>query len=95
MYRVFGRLLAEAGVGKTPRGGRPRLHDLRHRFAVHTLIEWYRTGKEIEPRLPMLATFLGHVSVESTYWYLSEHPELMQLAAQRLDLRWRGDENRR
>lgn len=66
------------------------MHDLRHRFAVRTLIDWYRSGKDIEARLPVLSTFLGHAYVRSTYWYLTEHPELMKLAVQRLDARWEG-----
>jgi integrase len=66
------------------------MHDLRHRFAVCTLIDWYRSGKDIEARLPVLSTFLGHARVRDTYWYLSEHPELMKLAVQRLDARWEG-----
>jgi hypothetical protein len=52
-------------------------------------MNWYRSGKDAEVLLPTLATFLGHVSVESTYWYLTEYPELMKLAMQRLDDRWR------
>jgi integrase len=71
----------------TSRGG-PRLHDLRHRFAVRTLIDWYRSDTDIEARLPVLSTFLGHAHVSSTYWYLNEHPELMRLAVRRLDARW-------
>ena len=88
IYRVFNGLSVKAGIRKTRRGGGPRLHDLRHRFAVRTLIDWYRTGADVEHRLPTLATFLGHVSVECTYWYLNEYPELMQLAASKLNNRW-------
>ena len=62
----------------------PRLHDFRHRFAVSTLLRWYRTGVDVEPRLPHLATYLGHVHVTNTYWYLTATPELLQLAARRL-----------
>ncbi|MGH2508962.1 MAG: tyrosine-type recombinase/integrase, partial [Ktedonobacteraceae bacterium] len=66
----------------------PRLHDFRHRFAVETLIQWYRSGKDVEQRLPILSTYLGHVHVSDTYWYLTSHPELMQLAMNRLEKRW-------
>jgi integrase/recombinase XerD len=66
----------------------PRIHDLRHRFALNTLIEWYRAGEDIERRLPVLSTFLGHAHVADTYWYLSIHPELMGLATSRLEQRW-------
>lgn len=66
---------------------RPRIHDLRHSFAVNTLIDWQRDGVDIASRLPVLSTYLGHVSPASTYWYLSAAPELMQLAAACLDRR--------
>jgi integrase len=63
----------------------PRLHDFRHRFAVNTLLRWYRGGVDIEHHLPHLATYLGHAHVSDTYWYLTATPELLQLAARRLD----------
>ena len=63
----------------------PRLHDLRHRFAVNALLRWYREGLNVESELPHLATYLGHVRVSDTYWYLTATPELLQLAARRLD----------
>jgi len=66
----------------------PRLHDLRHRFAVRTVIGWYRSGEDVEQRMPALSTYLGHACVRDTYWYLSACPELMQEAARRLDRRW-------
>ena len=65
-------------------GQGPRIHDMRHRFAVHTLIAWYRTGVDVERELPKLATYLGHVHANETYWYLEAVPELLQLATQRL-----------
>jgi integrase/recombinase XerD len=88
IYVAFRWLSVDIGVRKVTSGPGPRIHDLRHRFAVTTLINWYRSGKNAEVLLPALATFLGHVSVESTYWYLTEYPELMKLAMQRLDDRW-------
>jgi integrase len=63
----------------------PRLHDLRHRFAVRTLLGWYRAGVDVERHLPELATYLGHSHVTDTYWYLTGTPELLRLAATRLD----------
>jgi integrase/recombinase XerD len=66
----------------------PRIHDLRHRFAVSTLLRWYRRGKNVELLLPVLSTYLGHVFITGTYWYLSCTPELMQAAAKRLERRW-------
>jgi integrase/recombinase XerD len=65
-------------------GRGPRLHDLRHRFAVRTLIHWYRADLDVERELPKLATYLGHVHVSGTYWYLEAVPELLQLATDRL-----------
>ncbi len=87
---IFRRLSVFTGLRKSLSGRGPRLHDFRHRFAVKTLIDWYRTGQDVEQRLPMLSTFLGHISVECTYWYLSEYPELMTLAVHRLNARWEG-----
>lgn len=63
----------------------PRLHDLRHRFALTTLLHWYRCGEDVERHLPQLAAYLGHTHVNDTYWYLSATPELLTLAAQRLE----------
>jgi integrase len=65
-------------------GRGPRLHDLRHRFAAHTLLEWYRTGVDVEREIPKLATYLGHGAVEHTYWYIEALPELLQLATERV-----------
>ena len=65
-------------------GRGPRLHDLRHRFATRTLIQWYRAGLDVERELPKLSTYLGHVHVNDTYWYLEAVPELLQLATERL-----------
>jgi len=72
------------------RGKGPRLHDLRHRFAVQTLINWYRVGLDVEREIPKLATYLGHTHVNDTYWYLEAVPELLQLATKRLERRETG-----
>ena len=86
--RVFYRLSRQIGLrGPTDRHG-PRLHDFRHRFAVTTLMRWYRSGQDAERRLPVLSTYLGHVHIADTYWYLSAHPQLMGLAKRRLEKRW-------
>jgi integrase len=77
------RLIDDAGLGE--RKPRPRIHDLRHSFAVWTLADWYRTRVDIEARLPVLSTYLGHVSPVSTYWYLSLSPDLIKLAGRRLE----------
>ena len=81
----FERLVRKAGL--QPRSGRcrPRMHDLRHRFACITLEEWYDAGIDVQPLLPLLSTYLGHVDPNSTYWYLSDQPRLMAGAARRLE----------
>ena len=66
----------------------PRLHDFRHRFAVQVLTRWYESGEDPARRLPELSTYLGHVYVAGTYWYLSNSPELMAQAMRRLERRW-------
>lgn len=81
--QVFNELTAAIGL-RTPTS-RPRVHDLRHTFAVRTLIDWHRAGVDIDGRLPVLSTYLGHVNPSGTYWYLTAAPELMELAAARLN----------
>lgn len=68
-------------------GHGPRLHDLRHRFAARTLVDWYRKGVDVERELPKLATYLGHAHVNDTYWYIEAVPELLELATRRLEKR--------
>jgi integrase/recombinase XerD len=88
--RTFYALSRQIGLrGLADRHG-PRLHDLRHRFAVTTLVRWYRAGEDPERRLPILSAYLGHVHVSDTYWYLSAWPELMREAMSRLERRWEG-----
>lgn len=65
-------------------GRGPRLHDMRHRFAAARLVAWYRAGLDVERELPKLATYLGHVHVRHTYWYIEAVPELLGLATERL-----------
>lgn len=82
---TFHRLLLQTGLDRSAPGGRrPRVHDLRHSFAVKTLLDWYGDGGNVQARLPSLSTYLGHVNPSDTYWYLSASPELMALAADRL-----------
>ncbi len=81
--RVFVRLTRAAGIQPVSDRTRPRMKDLRHTFAVSTLISWYRSGADVEARLPALSTWLGHVDPQATYWYLQQSPELLALAAQR------------
>ena len=88
IYHVFWRLSREIGLRRPGDRTGPRVHDLRHRFAIRTLLGWYREGTDVEKKLPALSTYLGHTCVRDTYWYLSACPELMQEAARRLDRRW-------
>lgn len=89
MRATFRILLQKAGLLENGRPA-PRLHDLRHRFAVETLRRWYLAGENVEQRLPSLSTYLGHVNVAATYWYLSCTPELRAAAAARVESRWKG-----
>jgi integrase len=82
---TFVMLARQAGLGPRSPRCRPRPHDLRHSFAVRTLLNWYRAGDNVESKLPLLSTYLGHVSPASTYWYLTAAPELLALASKRLE----------
>jgi integrase/recombinase XerD len=83
---AFDRLRRRAGVQRSD-GSRyqPRLHDLRHAFAVHRLVSWYRQGADVQRLLPQLATYLGHVHLAATQRYLTLTPELLQQASQRFE----------
>lgn len=84
VQETFRRLCDTTGIGaEAP--NRPRIHDLRHGFAVNTLIGWHRDGENVDARLPALSTYLGHRDPRSTYWYLSAAPELLALAARRIE----------
>ncbi len=72
--RTFYALSRQIGLRGLADSHGPRLHDLRHRFAVKTLLHWYRAGEDAERRLPVLSAYLGHVHVADTYWYLSAWP---------------------
>jgi integrase/recombinase XerD len=90
VHRVFARLVTT--VGLEPRAGRcrPRPHDLRHSFAVSTLLDWYATDTNVQARLPSLSTYMGHVEPANTYYYLTAAPELLALAARRLEPAQKG-----
>lgn len=81
---VFARLVRDAGLDWSGRRRPPRAHDLRHSFTCATVIAWYRQGLDVQQRLPLLSTWLGHSGPQSTYWYLSAVPELLELAMERL-----------
>ena len=82
---VSRRIGLRASAGGYRHGRGPRLHDIRHRFAVITMLDWYRAGVDVEREIPKLSTYLGHVHVNDTYWYIEAVPELLAFAAARLD----------
>lgn len=88
IYRRFRHLSSD--FPNQPGRRRPRLHDLRHRFAVKTLLNWYHDGIDVHRMLPVLSTYMGHVEVRDTYWYISACPELMDATRRRLESRWEG-----
>lgn len=83
--KTFSLLVREAALKARSARCRPRLHDMRHTFASSTLLGWYRDGLDVEAKLPLLSTYLGHTGPAATYWYLSALPELLALAAERRD----------
>jgi integrase/recombinase XerD len=82
---TFRALVRAAGLQRRSARCRPRMHDLRHSFAVNTVLDWYRDGADVQALMPLLSTYLGHVDPSATYWYLSTAPELMALACARLE----------
>lgn len=83
VHRWFQLVACQIGLRQPGERSGPRLHDLRHRFAIRTLLKWYRSHTDVEAHLPELTTYLGHTQVSHTYWYLSATPELLRLAALR------------
>ena len=83
--RTFSQLVHTVGLRPRSRRCRPRVHDLRHGLAVNTLLDWYRDDCDVQARLPRLSTYMGHTEPSSTFWYLTATPELLALAAERLD----------
>jgi integrase len=85
VHHAFHRLVRVAGLTPRSVSCRPRIHDLRHSFAVRAMLDAYAAGEDGQVRLTLLSTWLGHVHPASTYWYLSASPELMPIAGQRLE----------
>jgi integrase len=85
VHNTFHRLVKLAGLTPRSVSCRPRIHDLRHSFAVHAMIDAYAAGEDGQARLMLLSTWLGHVDPANTYWYLSASPELMAVAGLRLE----------
>jgi integrase len=83
-FAIVSRAVGLRPPGPRHRHGRgPRLHDMRHRLAVRSLVRWYREGRDVERELPKLSTYLGHAHVADTYWYIEAVPELLRLATER------------
>jgi integrase len=85
VHATWKKLAITAGL--QPRSGncRPRIHDLRHSFAIRTMLDAYEAGLDGQATLAVLSTYLGHVNPKATYWYLTASPELMAAAGRRLD----------
>jgi integrase/recombinase XerD len=90
VHKVFMTISRRIGLRAPGARSGPRLHHLRHRFAIETLLRWYRAGEKVERLLPVLSTYLGHAGVTNTYWYLRCTPELMAAASDLLERRWKG-----
>lgn len=90
--KTFSRLRDRLGWTAQGRARRPRIHDLRHTFAVRRLLRWYEDGADIDRKILALATYLGHAKATDTYWYLSALPELMAITSQRFECFARRDE---
>jgi integrase/recombinase XerD len=88
LREAFAEVVALAGCSPRSRGQGPSLGGFRHTFAVETLIAWHEDGAEVAPRMPLLSTYLGHVSPSSTYWYFSASPRLLEVAARRAARGW-------
>ena len=95
VWRTFHRLARQAGITARSAACRPRIHDLRHSFAVATMLDWYAGGADVPALLPRLSTYLGHADPTHTYWYLQAAPELLTLAAHRLDTHLTAQAGRR
>jgi integrase/recombinase XerD len=94
VWRTFHRLVSQVGLTARSPSCQPRIHDLRHSFAVHTMLDWYADGADVQALLPRLSTYLSHTDPKHTYWYLQAAPELLALAAQRLDAHQAGQAGR-
>jgi integrase/recombinase XerD len=82
---TFRLLVARAGLRPRSAACRPRMHDIRHTFAVRTLLDAYTAGGDVGGVLPLLSTWMGHVNPAATYWYLTAVPELLAVANDRLE----------
>jgi integrase/recombinase XerD len=91
VHLAFKQIVRHAGLRPRSAACRPRPHDLRHTFAVNAILDAFRSGGDVQARLPLLSTYLGHVHPKDTYWYLQAAPELLAIAGQRLERHLRGE----
>jgi integrase/recombinase XerD len=84
-WRRFGRIIAQLRIESPSTKCAPRLHDLRHTFAVRSLISFYQSGQNIDRKIHALSIYLGHKGIACTYWYLTAVPELMSMALAKLE----------
>ena len=85
IYQMFRQLLWKCGISHGGRGRGPRLHDIRHTFAVHRLLAWYKEGVDLHAKLPVLATYMGHHSITDTQMYLQLTAELFPYLTERVE----------
>ena len=88
VWKWFDQLRRATGLDEQTLGRRARLHDVRHAYVLRTLLGWYRDGGDIDARLPLLSTVLGHIHPADTFWYIEGAPELLVLACERLERTW-------
>jgi integrase len=85
LNQTFTTLIRGVGLDGHGARARPRPYDLRHAFAVRALLDWYQAGEDIDRRMPLLSTYLGHTDPASTYWYVQAVPELLAVVSSRLE----------
>jgi integrase len=88
IWHEFDRLRRATGLDRETLGRRARIHDIRHSVVLRVLLSWYRDEVDVEAQLPLLSTFLGHTHPSDTYWYMEAAPELLAMAARRLEQTW-------
>ena len=88
VWKWFDQLRRATGLDQETLGRRARLHDVRHAYVLRILLGWYQEGGDIDARLPLLSTVLGHVHPADTFWYIEGTPELLALACERLERTW-------
>jgi integrase len=85
IHATFPKLIDLAGLAGRGQRARPRVHDLRHGFAVRQLLDWHQQHVDVDARMPLLSAVLGHSDPASTYWYAEATPELLAIVGKRLE----------